>query len=187
MRGVTSSGREGPAALKIVLDTSEISNNVQGSTIKGSYFVNISVTFPSNYFHPFGTRVIATFPLRQLQIFMNPCRKNRCVHGPTNGLPASSRRNERWATLAEECDLLLVGFLCFVTSFAKITTMTRLVVTVGFDAFVWFATRLLAKEFCLFFGPLLLRYTSGHGFRGDSRRPSRWLGCFCSHVAGAGT
>src|SRR5271154_1067232 len=129
-------GRERTAALKIVLGASEISNNVDGSTIAASYFVDISVTFPSNYFHPFGTRVLATFPLRQLQIFMNPCRKNRCVHGPTNGLPASSRRNERGATLAEERDLLLVGLLCFVTSFAKITTMTRLVVTLGFDAFV---------------------------------------------------
>src|SRR5271154_7074358 len=40
-----------------------------------------------------------------------------------------------------------------VTSFAKITTMTSLVVTVGFDAFVWFATGLLAWDFCLFPGP----------------------------------
>src|SRR5271155_2239731 len=112
MRGVTSSWRERTAALKIVLDASEISNNVDGSTIEASYFVDISVTFPSNYFHPFGTRVLATFPLHELQIFMNPCRKNMCVHGPTNGLPASSRRNERGATLAEERDLLLVAGFC---------------------------------------------------------------------------
>ena len=65
--------------------------------------------------------------------------------------------------------------------------MKRLVVTLGFDAFVWFATGLLAYEFCLFFGPLLLRYTSGHGFRGDSGRLSRWLGSFYLHVARVGT
>jgi hypothetical protein len=91
-------------------------------------------------------------------------------------------RDGHWATLAEEYNLLLVGLLCFVTSFAKITTMTSLVVTVGFDAFVWFATGLLAWDFCLFFGPLLLPYALGHGFRGDSRRPSRSLGSLCSRA-----